>query len=37
MSMLTMKAYWCNIILISVNAPTEEKTQEEKDIFYGKL
>lgn len=35
--MLTIKAQWVNIILINVYAPTDEKTQEEKDNFYGKL
>jgi len=33
-SLLTIKAYWSNLTIISVHASTEEKTQEEKDDFY---
>lgn len=36
-SLLTIKAYWFNLTIISVHAPTEEKTQEEKDDFYDEL
>ncbi|VVC46374.1 Endonuclease/exonuclease/phosphatase [Cinara cedri] len=36
-SLLTIKTYWCNLTIISVHAPTEEKTQEEKDDFYDEL
>ncbi|KAL4107723.1 hypothetical protein QTP88_018019 [Uroleucon formosanum] len=36
-SLLTIKAYWFNFTIISVHAPTEEKTQEEKYDFYDEL
>jgi len=36
-SLLTIKAYWFNLTIISVHVPTEEKTQEEKDDFYDEL
>lgn len=36
-SLLTVEAYWFNLTIINVHAPTEEKTQEEKDDFYDEL
>lgn len=35
--MLTIKAYWFAIILVNIHAPTDDKTEEEKDNFYGEL
>jgi len=35
--MLTIKAHWFNITLISIHACTQEKTQEEKDNLYSEL
>jgi len=35
-SLLTVEAYWFNLTIINVHAPTEEKTQE-KDDFYDEL
>jgi hypothetical protein len=28
---------WCNIIVLSVHAPTEDKTDDVKDSFYEEL
>jgi len=36
-SVLTIKAHWFNITLVNVHAPTDDKTQEEKDNFFGEL
>jgi len=32
-----LKGRWHNIILVNVHAPSEEKSQESKDSFYGEL
>lgn len=36
-SVLTIRAQWFNVSLISVHALTENKLQEEKEIFYEDL
>lgn len=36
-SLLTIKVHWLNITFIRVDAPTKEKSQEEKDKFYDEL
>jgi len=36
-SVLTIEAQWYDIRFISVHAPTEDKSQEDKDMFYEKL
>ena len=35
--MLTIEAQWFYISYISVHAPTEDKSQEDKDSFYKEL
>ena len=34
---LRMRGKFFNISLINVHAPTEDKEEEEKDLFYGRL
>uniref|UniRef100_A0A182N9Y6 Endonuclease/exonuclease/phosphatase domain-containing protein n=1 Tax=Anopheles dirus TaxID=7168 RepID=A0A182N9Y6_9DIPT len=34
---LRMRGKFYNISLINVHAPTEDKEEEEKDLFYGRL
>ena len=34
MSYIVMRGRWCNIIVLNVHAPTEEKSDESKDSFY---
>ncbi|KAL4096954.1 hypothetical protein QTP88_021820 [Uroleucon formosanum] len=36
-SVLTIRAQWFDVSLISVHAPTEDKPQEEKETFYDDL
>jgi len=36
-SVLTIRAQWFDVSLISVHAPTEDKPQEEKETFYEDL
>jgi len=31
------KCRWCNIIVLNVPAPSEEKSDDSKDSFYGEL
>jgi len=31
---LVLRGHWCNIIVLNVNAPCEEKTYDSKDSFY---
>ena len=33
-SYIVMRGSWCNIIVLNVHAPSEEKSDESKDSFY---
>jgi hypothetical protein len=37
LSFLGQRGCWCNIIVLSVRAPSEEKSDDSKDSFYGEL
>jgi hypothetical protein len=37
MSYIVLRGRWCNIILLNVHAPTEEKGDDSKDSFYEEL
>jgi hypothetical protein len=37
MSYLTLQGRWCDIILLNVHAPTEDKVVVIKDSFYEEL
>jgi len=32
-----LRGRWCNIIVVNVHAPSEEKSDEAKDSFYEEL
>ena len=32
-----MRGCWCNIIVLNVHVPSEEKSDESKDSFYEEL
>ena len=32
-----MRDGWCNVILLNVHAPSEEKSDDSKDSFYEEL
>jgi exonuclease III len=34
MSYITLKGRWCDIIVLNVHAPTEDKCDDTKDSFY---
>jgi hypothetical protein len=34
---LVLRGCWCNIIVLNVHAPTEEKSDDSKDSFYEEL
>ena len=36
-SYIVMRGRWCNIIVVNVHAPSEEKSDESKDSFYEEL
>ena len=36
-SYIVMRGRWCNIIVVNVRAPSEEKSDETKDSFYEEL
>jgi hypothetical protein len=36
-SYITLKGHWCDIILLNVHAPTEDKDDDIKDSFYEEL
>jgi endonuclease/exonuclease/phosphatase family metal-dependent hydrolase len=31
---MVLRGHWCNIIVLNVHAPTEEKSDDSKDSFY---
>jgi hypothetical protein len=37
MSYVVLRVHWCNIIVLNVHAPSEEKNDDSKDSFYGEL
>jgi hypothetical protein len=37
MSYMVLRGRWCNIIVLNVHAPTEEKNDDSKDSFYEEL
>jgi hypothetical protein len=37
MSYIILRGRWCNIIVLNVHAPTEEKIDDIKDRFYEEL
>jgi hypothetical protein len=34
---MVLRGRWCNIIVLNVHAPTEEKRDDSKDSFYEEL
>jgi hypothetical protein len=34
---ITLRGSWCDIIVLNVHAPTEDKSGETKDSFYEEL
>ena len=32
-----MRGPWCNVIVLNMHVPSEEKSDESKDSFYGEL
>jgi hypothetical protein len=37
MSYITLRGCWCNIIVLNVRAPCEDKSDDVKDSFYEEL
>ena len=37
MSYIVLRGRWCNVIVQNVHAPSEEKSGDSKDSFYGEL
>jgi hypothetical protein len=37
MSYITLRGCWCHIIVLNVQAPTEDKIDDVKDSFYVEL
>jgi len=37
LSYIVLRGCWCNIIVLNVHAPSEEKSDESKDSFYEEL
>jgi len=37
MSYIALRGCWCNIIVMNVHAPSEEKSDDSKDSFYEEL
>ena len=37
MSYIALRCCWSNIIVLNVHAPSEEKSDDSKDSFYGEL
>ena len=36
MSYIVLRARWCNIVVLSVHAPSEEKINDSKTVFMNK-
>ena len=36
-SYIVLRDYWCNIIVLNVHAPSENKSDDSKDSFYEEL
>jgi hypothetical protein len=34
MSYIVLRGRWCNITILNVHAPSEEKSEDSKDSFY---
>jgi exonuclease III len=34
---ITLRGHWCDIIILNVHAPTEDKIYDVKDRFYEEL
>jgi len=37
LSCIVLRDYWCNVVVLSVHAPREEKIDDSKDSFYEEL
>jgi hypothetical protein len=37
MSYIVLRGHWCNIIVLNVHAPSEEKSDDSKESFYEEL
>ena len=37
LSCIVLRGRWCNIIVVNVRAPSQEKSDESKDNFYEEL
>ena len=37
MSYIFLRGRWCNIIVLNMHAPSEDKSDDSKDSFYGEL
>jgi hypothetical protein len=37
MSYIILRGHWCNIIVLNVHAPTEDKIDDINDRFYDEL
>jgi hypothetical protein len=37
MSYIILRGRWCQVIVLNVHAPTEDKTDDVKDSFYEEL
>jgi hypothetical protein len=37
MPYIILRGHWCNIIVMNVHAPTEDKIDDIKDMFYEEL
>jgi hypothetical protein len=37
MSYIILRGCWCDIIVLNVHVPTEDKTDEMKDSFYDEI
>jgi len=34
MSYIVLRGHWCNIVVLNVHAPSEEKSDDSEDSFY---